>query len=176
MPWHREERRAERGPRGPVAPLTTAERRPPPKQGTRRRDKSAWTMRHIAKPGRHTGLLPVRQRCGTWHSKQDSTQMQKGYTLSTRMGLGPARRFTADITQPNPGSPRRGGCCCLIRTGGSIDVRPRWHAPLVSWPAKAGHPRLCRVQQGKVVGGRPPPAMTRGAVGAIRLRVSLSGA
>jgi hypothetical protein len=29
----------------------------------------------------------------------------------------------------------------------------------VSWPAKAGHPRLCRVQQRKVVGGWPSPAM-----------------
>jgi hypothetical protein len=37
----------------------------------------ACTMRRIAETRRHTGLLPVRQRCGTRHSKQDSTQMQK---------------------------------------------------------------------------------------------------
>ena len=66
--------------------------------------KPACTMRRIAKPRRHTGLLPAPQGCGTRHSKQDSTQMQKGYTLNTRMGLGPARRFTADTAQPNPGA------------------------------------------------------------------------
>ena len=40
-------------------------------------------------------------------------------------------------------------------------MRPRVMRPRVMLPAKAGHPRLCRVQQRKVVGGRPSPAMTR---------------
>ena len=31
----------------------------------------------------------------------------------------------------------------------------------VAWPAQAGHPRLYRTNRGKVVGGRPSPAMTR---------------
>jgi hypothetical protein len=48
--------------------------------------------------------LPVRGRCGMRRSKQDSTQMRTGCTQNTRMGLGPAWCFTADVGQPNPGS------------------------------------------------------------------------
>ena len=51
----------------------------------------------------------------------------------------------------------------LIPTGQNTDVPAPWHALPVSWPAKAGHPRLCRVQQREAVGGRPSPAMTQEA-------------
>ncbi len=92
------------------------------------RDKTPRTMRHIAKPRRHTRLLPARQRCGPRHSKQDSTQMQKGCTQNTRMGLRPARRVTAAIAQPNPGSRRRGSYSSLshprvLRASACICVR-----------------------------------------------------
>ena len=110
--------------------------------------KPACTMRPIAKPRRPTGLLPAPQGCGTRHSKQDSTQMQKGYTLNTRMGLGPARRFTADTAQPNPGSPRRGGCCLRVRSG-TIESIGAGHSSLCHGRAWPGQPRLCCWQQEK---------------------------
>jgi hypothetical protein len=58
-------------------------------------------------PGRHTGLLSPRHRCGTRHSKKDSTQMQKGYTLNTRMGPGAGallhgRHRTTESGEPAP--------------------------------------------------------------------------
>ena len=65
-------------------------------------------------------------------------------------------RPTADI--------RAGFLQRLIPTRETTDVRPTWHARSASWPAKAGHPRLSFVTRGKVVGGRPPPAMTQGRV------------
>ncbi len=52
---------------------------------------------------------PGRRQCGTRRSKQDSTQMQKRCTPNTRIGLGPARRVTADIALPNPGSRAEAG-------------------------------------------------------------------
>ena len=76
-------------------------------------------------------------------------------------------------------APSPGRLCCrrraLAMTGTCLPTvrpmkartmtRPR-QPPQVSWPAKAGHPRLLLHARRKVVGGRPSPAMTLGAVSA----------
>jgi hypothetical protein len=64
---------------------------------------------HQAKP--HDRLAPALTAClcwtgpcGTRQRKKDSTQMQKGCTRNTQMGLSPAWPFTAGTAGPHPGS------------------------------------------------------------------------
>jgi hypothetical protein len=108
---------------------------------------------------------PGRRRCGTRPSKKDSTRMQQGCTLNTRMGLGPARCFTADIAQPNPGSPRRGDCSPTYprvqRRSACIPVKPCLlrHDP----HAAATGPRTLRAGQNPMHQFRPPCRRDRGA-------------
>jgi hypothetical protein len=53
----------------------------------------------------HTGLLPAWQRRGPRHSKQDSTQMQQGYTLNARMGPGAGALLHSRHRPTEPGEP-----------------------------------------------------------------------
>jgi hypothetical protein len=108
---------------------------------------------------------PGRRRCGTRPSKKDSTRMQQGCTLNTRMGPGPARYFTADIAQPNPGSPRRGDCSPTYprvqRRSACIPVKP---CLLRRDPhAAATGPRTLRAGQNPMHQFRPPCRRDRGA-------------
>ena len=73
------------------------------------RDKTPRTMRHIAKPRRHTRLLPARQRCGPRHSKQDFNANAEGMHAKYANGpeAGAARHGGHRTTEPGEPAPRQ---------------------------------------------------------------------
>ena len=100
---------------------------------------TAWAIARAA-PAR---VVASRRRLVSWCERR------------RRMGwdgpISPASRFVALETAshwPAPTSEDAEGTSSVARAS-------------VSWPAKAGHPRLCGMQPRKAVGGRPSPAMTQ---------------
>ncbi len=124
---------------------------------------------HCQAPTPHRAS-PRRQRCGTRHRKQDSTQMQQRCTQNTRMGRKPAWSRTADIAQPTRGSradadaPVPSAClrvhlpasaqdlaCCAASTSLLPAVARRSPTAAITPCTNSGHgsggPGLCRGDQ-----------------------------
>ncbi len=85
-------------PHAPIRPSSGSARQSLPR---RKQPMHRVAHRHAPMPG---DASPGAGQHGMRRSKQGSTQMQKRCTQSTRMGLGPAWRCTADIARPNPAS------------------------------------------------------------------------
>jgi hypothetical protein len=69
-------------------------------------------------------------------------EMQKRCTRNTRMGLGPARGFTANVAQPNPGS--RAGAVAPGQSACSASVCPHPRKPCLHCGEPAGTlPDVC---------------------------------
>ena len=122
--------------------------------GSRRRDRPALNARadrprltqrgqSMAGPavpirvaaGRCRAPLLVRGQCGMRRSKKDLTRIQNRCTQNTRMGLGPAWCFRADIGQLNPGSRANAAAPVLFACFACIGLHLR--KTLLAWPRAA---------------------------------------